>query len=103
METPTNAAAALPDFQTIKVYSNWCYIDQLDGKDIKPGERVEVRWPDGTTSMSVLGLDMKTFTYYDHGNTRKGPDHFAYVEERVHGLPFRFYLRNADTVLLRRI
>ena len=33
----------------IECYSNWCYIDRLDGINLVDGERLEVTFPSGET------------------------------------------------------
>lgn len=37
-----------PPSGRIYVHSNWCYHDRLDGEDLRPGEVLQVEWPDGT-------------------------------------------------------
>lgn len=91
----------------IETYSNWCYIDRLDGRDIDPegemvGELVNVLWPDKTLEKGLLlCVERSTERYTDHGTTGTMPNHKAYLQVDLHGLTQRVYLRGTNVLLER--
>lgn len=71
----------------ITCYSNWCYIDQLDGVDLKDGEEVIVAWPDGDHEKLAVKLVCRERGYSDHGHTYTMPDSRAHYETNYKGAP----------------
>ena len=52
----------------VVVYSNWCYVDQLDGRTLNQGERLKVRWSDGHESIEAVVIMDKSHQAMDHGS-----------------------------------
>lgn len=67
------------------VYSNWCYIDSLDGKPFQDGERVLVEWMDGALSLENVVVVHQMEPYDDMGHTYEMPVDKAYLRVPVHG------------------
>lgn len=51
----------------IERYSNWCSIDRLDGIDLKDGELLIIRWPDGQFGQVQLCVETGTFEIGEQG------------------------------------
>lgn len=46
----------MTDFIKIVKFSDWCYVDKLNGKDVASGQ-YEVQWPDGEITTEKLVVD----------------------------------------------
>ncbi len=86
----------------VEIYSNWCYYDQLDGKNLKDGEKLKVRWPDGQETQENVILKKTSQTVSDMGHPYDVPIHQAYVAVTVHGAECLVRL-TADGILCERI
>jgi hypothetical protein len=75
-------------------YSNWGYIDQLDGIDLVDGERLRVQFPNGTIIIAPIRVQKDRFTYNDMGHKNSGPDYKGYLNWTVQGLPVKIYVRD---------
>lgn len=73
----------------IERYSNWCWIDRLDGVDLKNGEQLLVRWPDGILQDVRCVVVQRTVDVQDMGNTYGAAESFAYAEIDHHGVKAR--------------
>lgn len=73
----------------IETYSNWCYLDRLDGKDLVDGEVLIVKWPDGQLQQTKIMVERKTQTYQDHGHNGEMPVSHAYVLAYHRGVQVR--------------
>ena len=62
------------------VYSQWCYIDSLDGKPLKHGEILRIQWPDGSWSKERVVLEHGFDTINDMGHNCEIVVDRAYVE-----------------------
>lgn len=81
----------------VELYSSWCYIDYLDGKELKEGERVLIQWPDGLFQSAVCCTDVK----YQSSHEGEIRHQFVYINVPSHGVNARVYLRQ-DGVLVER-
>jgi len=93
-------------FEKVVVYSNWCYIDQLAGIDLQDGERVAVRWPDGTVTKETVGVDSSTEETTDHGHRCPIPIRKSYIDlpivsHRGYALTSRIFLNTTELELKR--
>jgi len=41
----------------VERYSNWCEIDRLNGIDLVDGEKLKIKWEDGSTSIEVIKVE----------------------------------------------
>lgn len=62
-----------------RVCRNWCSIDRLDGNDLKDGDRLILKWPDGQMQSVVIIVERKSVMYPDHGGSFKVTESHAYV------------------------
>lgn len=92
----------MSDFKPVETYSNWCYIDKLDGQTIIDGEWVDVLWPDDTVTMQQVMMQRGSFEYDDMGHKCRGSDHKAYLNVSVRSVTAKVYLRGMDKIKLRR-
>lgn len=72
--------------------SNWGYWDELDGEPLVDGERLAVRWPDGTLTAETCRVEKGVIHYSDHGHPGTGPDNKAFVVASFRGAEARIYL-----------
>lgn len=63
----------------IERYSNWCYIDRLDGTDLVDGETLIIKWPDGQFQQTKIVVQRESQSYQDHGHTGEIPVSTAYI------------------------
>jgi hypothetical protein len=73
----------------IERYSNWCWIDRLEGVDLKDGERLLVRWPNSILQYVCCIVEQRTVDIQDMGNTFGALESFAYAEIDHHGVKAR--------------
>lgn len=70
----------------VTTYSNWCEIDQLDGKDIVDGETLLVKWPDGTKEVYEARVKKWSVPMMEQGgHTWNTPHSQAFVLVRYRG------------------
>lgn len=62
----------------VETYSNWSRIDQLDGRDIRAGEFLDITWPDGSESREMARVSASSETAWDHGKPCSIPVRKAY-------------------------
>lgn len=70
----------------VKRYSNWCEIDQLDGRDLIAGELLEVIWPNRNREAVTVQVDLGTYTIMDHGHPFEARRAVAYVTKEINGV-----------------
>ena len=70
---------------TVEIYSNWCYIDRLDGKALEDKERIRLQWPDGTTGIYEIAVKKGSGITADHGHDYEYPISEAFAVVSVHG------------------
>jgi hypothetical protein len=80
--------------KSIDRYSNWGYMDSLDGWTLVDGEVLRLQWPDGTVTTETIGVELGTMRYSDHGHDCTGPDHKAYITTTHHGHTQRIYIHD---------
>jgi hypothetical protein len=51
----------------VTVYSNWCYMDAIDDLPLKSGDKIKVRWADGTETIDFVKVESRTDHYSGHG------------------------------------
>ncbi len=94
----------MSEFAQVTKDGNWCYVDQLDGRHFEKGERVEVRWPDGSVSEHDVCLDTHIGTVSDMGRPCAHETTAAYVEVAYRDLVARVPLYQKEFSLeVRRI
>jgi hypothetical protein len=87
--------------QDATVRSDWGYWDQLDDRDLRDGEPVRARWPDGTVTGETIRIEKRDQPYQDHGHATTIPDHRAYIETAFRGAVVRVYVRGSGLKLER--
>ena len=70
---------------TITEYSNWCYKDQLHGKDLVDGEQLRIYWPDGSHTDKKIGVNKFRDSTSDMGADTPIVTTKAYVMYSIHG------------------
>lgn len=86
----------------VVVYSNWCYVDQLDGKTLENGEKLRVRWPDGKETQETVFTMDKSYDTMDHASPYRVPVIEAYVTSSIHGASCLVRLTK-DDILCERV
>lgn len=86
----------------VEQVSNWGFWDVLDGKRLEEGERLRVRWPDGSETVETCRVQKAKFRYEDHGHPGEGPDDHAFVALSAHGAVGTVRLRQAG-ILCERV
>jgi len=76
----------------IECYSNWCWIDRLNGGDLKHGEPLLVRFPDGHEQHVECIVERKTVSVNDHGHTFEALSSRAFAQIDYHGVPCKLPL-----------
>jgi hypothetical protein len=74
------------------VFSNWCYLDSLDGRVLADGERLLVTWPDGSTSTEKITVLQNSETVNDMGHDCQIQVTEAYVQAVVRGAKMKVRL-----------
>jgi hypothetical protein len=67
-------------------YSDWCWIDRLDGVDLKHGELLDVHWPDGHAERITCVVHSRGVDIQDMGSKYTATESFAYAEAEHHGV-----------------
>lgn len=70
----------------VVVYSNWCWIDQLDGRELKQDERIRVTWPDRTQTDNLAVVKQDRVEISDHGHPYSATRSEAFVSVLIRGL-----------------
>lgn len=71
----------------IECYSNWCYIDRLDGINLVDGERLEVTFPSGETLQVTCKIIDQSYDEMEMGRPTRIPVHRAYIQTKWKGQP----------------
>lgn len=69
----------------VNTYSNWCYIDQLDGEDLKHEEVLKITFPDGHSIKQKIIVETSKETTSDMGHPYDLPIKKAFVQIIFHG------------------
>lgn len=69
----------------VEVYSNWCHYDVIDGTQIKNGDKIKVRWPNGTETTHVVKVESTVVHYVGHGGGDDIPISKAFVTIEYNG------------------
>ena len=77
------------------VFSNWCYMDSLDGKELADKEILEVTWPDGSITTERISVRLHYDTICDMGHDTQIPVSEAYVTAPVRGANMKVRLIEA--------
>lgn len=88
------------DFKPFVVYSNWCYKDQLDGRDLVDGERVIVQWPSLREEEFTVYVTHRSEPILDHGVETSISHRRAWVQVQYEG--HRTLIRLGDSGLKGR-
>ena len=51
----------------IERYSNWCSVDRLDGINLRHGEILIIKWPDGQLQQIPIRVDVTTESVMEQG------------------------------------
>lgn len=70
----------------VEVYSNWCYLDALDGVPLRENEKLRVKWPDGEITEEKVILESSSYQMMDHGSPCQIGTSKAFVEAQVKGV-----------------
>jgi hypothetical protein len=91
----------MSEFREITQNRNWVDFDQLDGTDLKDGELLEFRMPDGSIHRKPVVL--KTFEEegYDMGHRYDIPHKEACVTFTIHGYEALIRLHSAKATARR--
>lgn len=80
----------------VRHHSTWDGHDTLDGKRLHKRDRIEVTWPDGTTSTHSVAIDEREMHVSDHGMPGTYRDDHAYVIIDHRGKRVRCYLTGME-------
>lgn len=83
-------------------YSNWCEIDQLDGKDLENGEWLRVKWPDGSITRAKVRVEKTIYSISDMGSPCDIPVSRAYVRVPHRGASARIRLAENKKIKCER-
>lgn len=86
----------------VEQVSNWGYCDTLDGRRLVQGERLRVRWPDGSETVETCHIHAGRFAHEDHGRPAQGPNDIAFVTGSMRGLDVVICLRQ-EGILCERV
>lgn len=67
-------------------YSNWGWIDRLDGQDLEDGEQILIHWPDDTILRETVVLVRTEETIMEMGRPYSTTRSKAYVKRTIHGV-----------------
>lgn len=67
------------------VFSDWCYLDSLDGTPLREGDVLDVTWKDGTTSRETISVEESTYEVNDMGHPFACPVSKAFATTLLHG------------------
>lgn len=74
------------EMSKIERYSNWCWIDRLDGVDLKDGEMLFVRFPDGHHEGITCIVKPRKVSVQDMGSKYDAPESLAFFKIEYHGV-----------------
>jgi hypothetical protein len=86
----------------VEVYSNWCYLDQLDGKTLENGEKIRVQWPNGEETQESVVVKKHSYMISDMGSPWEVWVSEAYVHGSIHGAQSLVRL-TGDGILCERV
>ena len=87
----------------LKDPSCWREVDQLDGKDLIKGDKLLVKWLDGTITEEVVETEEFVNTYNDQGSRTEIGVRKAYINCFVRGGFIPFYLAENPKTLCERV
>jgi hypothetical protein len=94
----------MEDFKEITVCRDWCCCDQLDGEELKDGERLDLLWPDGSI---IIGASVKlrefSETCMEHGGIAEIPYKMAYYKTMHRGARVMVELRESSVKARRSL
>lgn len=70
----------------IKALKNWCDIDQLEGVDLKDGEKLRVEFKDKTVEVVKIKVEPSSYETSDMGHPYTIPVRKAVVTKKVAGV-----------------
>lgn len=71
--------------EKVKRYSNWCEIDRLNGIDLIDGEKLKIKWEDGSTSIEVIKVEKYIDKILEQGGYSDIQYSIAYVPIKFKG------------------
>jgi hypothetical protein len=90
-------------FHEVKEYTNWCHLDQIDGKNIKDGEKLELIWPDGHTMLCNVIVEGGHKEVLDMNSTYLCPISYAFAMIEHHGSELKIRLADVKGLKARRV
>lgn len=85
----------------VEEYSNWCYVDQLDGETLEDGEKIICLFPDGKKSEYQVKVDNSSYMISDHGSPWEVHVSKAYIGIEYNGVPARIRLYDSGILCER--
>jgi hypothetical protein len=79
-------ARAQAEFTPIAATGSFASYASIGGRRIQNGDRLEVRWPDGTAETVSAEVRESTQPYWDHGHEYSMPVTTAYYTHQRHGI-----------------
>lgn len=79
----------------VEIYSNWCHYDVIDGVQIKTGDKLLIRWANGTETVHIAKVDSTVVYYSGHGGGDDIPISKAFVTIEYNGSTFPIRLVDA--------
>lgn len=92
----------MAEFKLVECYSNWCYEDYLDGRELKDGEILESLWPDGTKFNCEVILKKERIVICDMGHDYDTHDHKSFISLKTFGTETLIPLRHSK-IKFRRV
>lgn len=72
--------------EPVEVYTAmWCHIDRLNGTNLRDGEKLRIRWPDGTVEERHIFVKRSSYEGSDMGHPCTIPVSEAFVVLKYHG------------------
>jgi hypothetical protein len=75
-----------PMMNKIERYSQWCEIDRLEGVDVKNGELLFVRFPNGHAQGVTAVVKVRNTSVSEQGGQYTMRESIAYAEAEYHGV-----------------
>ena len=80
----------------IEKVSNWGYWDALDGRRLKEGDQLLIRWANAPPSLHTVAIDHRTFEASEQGGSSTCPNDAAYVTLELPQGTARIYIRGCE-------